>query len=964
MQIEITEQRRIDMNRVIITIIGLFLFCQGAWGATIVAKPDAANPSSAIMYRAGTLANCGDQDASFSTTKSQLSKASTAAGAGGTLSVCPGTYKGTMLSATNGSLVLSYANQELKGAGAASTILDGSNTVSNVLDNMASSGSLTISGLTIQNAPASGFGFNGRSYGVNITDTVFQNNAVPFYFIGSATRNLTRVTARNNTATYYAGGGLLGGTLNCRYCIWENNSSQFRAEGATSIANIYNSLMIGNKIGAITINTPGAIANIYNSIAVANVTDNSGTHPFIVVGGATLNVSNSIILPCGTRPETNFYSSANESNDLHLIPGFVSPRRFGWISLFVDDTAGWSYFKTVADYANARGVGMVYAAENTRSMAPSMFAGLAAYVAKGNEVAAHVREVHLDLTQMNAVTITGKSGSTPTVTVSIDQSADRSSIWSGNVLLKENGSAVKTIPVSASTTLNDLAASINSLSGWIASVNAGSVKGAYERPITLANVVDQPVATSWVAQFDQQKFWHYQIAETKAELEAGIGNGYVVQTFVYPGDGANETLRTWISTDANFTKAGTTAFKIARGGPNSSGSPGTYTLSDDVLDAYHPDTNGFRIMNLFEFDASAGLRPNQSRDLAAISALLTHIGGYVSVLSHSANDYSVAQWQALIDTMIATPGMSIVLPRDAASTIRTSGLWSDVNGDGMTWARHFTDAQDYHLMSGSPAINAGLNSIWSGTVSVSDFAGTPVTNSSGAIVAPGGAVDIGVYEDVTQPSGSIVINGGAGYTDSPSVTLTLSASDPNGISQMCISNTTECTVWENFAASKVWVLSNGSVIFPVYAWYKNNQGTIDQFPYTASIIYDLTPLSAVTPPSPVGQSSYTLTGFMQAGSTVTITSGSGATIEPVIYTSPNSWNCAVSSLAPGDTAFSISATTPFGQVASTTVTVNYATGSITAVPAMNAPVMVALAAAMMQILRYANGRGARQTGEC
>jgi hypothetical protein len=181
---------------------------------------------------------------------------------------------------------------------------------------------------------------------------------------------------------------------------------------------------------------------------------------------------------------------------------------------------------------------------------------------------------------------------------------------------------------------------------------------------------------------------------------------------------------------------------------------------------------------------------------------------------------------------------------------------------------------------------------------------------------------------------------------------------------MCLSNTTDCTAWETFVTSKAWTLLNGNGTNTVYAWFRDGTGTINQVPFTASIVYDTTPLSAVAPSSPVNQPSYTLTGSMQSGSTMTITSGNGAVIGPVIYTSPNTWSCAVSSLSPGDSVFTITATTPFGQIASTTVTVNYAPGSITAVPAMSAPVVVALAAALMLVLRYANGRGTRKTGEC
>lgn len=56
------------------------------------------------------------------------------------------------------------------------------------------------------------------------------------------------------------------------------------------------------------------------------------------------------------------------------------------------------------------------------------------------------------------------------------------------------------------------------------------------------------------------------------------------------------------------------------------------------------------------------------------------------------------------------------------------------------------DEFNYIPTGASPCINAGSNAAWSGTASVTDYAGTPITDASGNIVAPGGVVDIGAYE--------------------------------------------------------------------------------------------------------------------------------------------------------------------------------------------------------------------------
>ena len=102
--------------------------------------------------------------------------------------------------------------------------------------------------------------------------------------------------------------------------------------------------------------------------------------------------------------------------------------------------------------------------------------------------------------------------------------------------------------------------------------------------------------------------------------------------------------------------------------------------------------------------------------------------------------------------------------------------------------------------------------------------------------------------DTTPPSSSIIINSGAAYTKTTSVTLTLSASDSlSGVSQMCLSNTGSCTSWETYATSKAWTLTTGDGTKTVYVWYKDGAGNANTSPYSDSIILDTT-----APPVPSG----------------------------------------------------------------------------------------------------------------
>jgi hypothetical protein len=81
--------------------------------------------------------------------------------------------------------------------------------------------------------------------------------------------------------------------------------------------------------------------------------------------------------------------------------------------------------------------------------------------------------------------------------------------------------------------------------------------------------------------------------------------------------------------------------------------------------------------------------------------------------------------------------------------------------------------------------------------------------------------------DTTPPTGNIVIEGGASYTTSPSVTLTLSAKDTEtGVSRMRFRNRDGTwSPWETYTKSKSWTLpSSGNKRKIVEAQFKNKAG--------------------------------------------------------------------------------------------------------------------------------------------
>jgi subtilisin family serine protease len=95
--------------------------------------------------------------------------------------------------------------------------------------------------------------------------------------------------------------------------------------------------------------------------------------------------------------------------------------------------------------------------------------------------------------------------------------------------------------------------------------------------------------------------------------------------------------------------------------------------------------------------------------------------------------------------------------------------------------------------------------------------------------------------EFTPPTGSITINGGGPLTNKVSVTLTLSASDPSGVSGMCISNSTTCTAWLPFTNTKIWSLATANGPTKVYAWFKDKYENVSAAPMVASVTVDAAP---------------------------------------------------------------------------------------------------------------------------
>ncbi len=202
---------------------------------------------------------------------------------------------------------------------------------------------------------------------------------------------------------------------------------------------------------------------------------------------------------------------------------------------------------------------------------------------------------------------------------------------------------------------------------------------------------------------------------------------------------------------------------------------------------------------------------------------------YVEFMDGAGNASAPASASIALDTTLPTG--SIVINGGAAytssnsvtltlSATDSSGVAAmKLSNDGVNWSApsSYSTSANWTLASGD-----GVKTVY---VEFMDGAGNASAPASASITL-----------DTTLPTGSIVINGGAAYTLSNSVTLTLSATDSSGVAAMKFSNDgVNWSVPQAYATSANWTLAGGSGLESVEAKFVDSAGNVSS-PASASIV--------------------------------------------------------------------------------------------------------------------------------
>jgi hypothetical protein len=185
-------------------------------------------------------------------------------------------------------------------------------------------------------------------------------------------------------------------------------------------------------------------------------------------------------------------------------------------------------------------------------------------------------------------------------------------------------------------------------------------------------------------------------------------------------------------------------------------------------------------------------------------------------------------------------GFNVAVTRMPTTTNDYDGLWRSVDFT-ITLISDPTSAEIYYRVNGGPILNVGIN----GQPRISSEGGTN-TIEYWSVAGVGNEefphkTLTQIKLDKTAPAGSVQINGGASYTASNAVRLTLTATDAvSGVFQVRFSNDGlwDTEPWETPSPTREWTLTAGEGEKTVFYQIMDNVGFTSSF--SDSVFVDVT----------------------------------------------------------------------------------------------------------------------------
>ncbi|MGC4119667.1 MAG: S8 family serine peptidase [Myxococcales bacterium] len=211
---------------------------------------------------------------------------------------------------------------------------------------------------------------------------------------------------------------------------------------------------------------------------------------------------------------------------------------------------------------------------------------------------------------------------------------------------------------------------------------------------------------------------------------------------------------------------------------------------------------------------------------------------YVAFRDPFGNTSSAVSSSILLDTVAPKGGTLAATGGGAQVQLAWSGASDLLSGVASYQLRYAVGVAPSSCAAGAVAYAGPATSFThQGLTNGSTYAYRLCMVDSAGNVGAGPTASARPAPEYQPPSGSVVINGGAPYTKSASVVLTLAASDASGVTSMCVSNSTTCAAWVSYAASYPWKLATTNGTRTVYVAFRDSFGNTSQA-VTGTIVLD------------------------------------------------------------------------------------------------------------------------------
>lgn len=566
-----------------------------------------------------------------------------------------------------------------------------------------SAGTITLQNLTLLTGASGWQTINGANAAFTLTCNKVihdaSNGGAYFYLSGGITV-FNRSEFKNSSYGSYSAVTSNAASATLNYCIIHDTVVHMTAAGTSSwIINnsiIYSFLYLN---GTIFVGDSGTSVVLNNTIMLG--LKGTGLSYLFDVAASALTVNNSVIYTAPRYAAAVASHTYTSNNPVTGIPGFVSPRyNIGSISIIMDDFANLSYFETIAAIAVTYGFRMGFAVDQSGTISAGDWTRLAVLAGAGHEIVAHTRG-HVTLTLRPAIALSYSGGdctftiASDTLTTSAADPADNISIdLTGKTITQAAAAIVAASATYTATVLN----------------SRGAVTSTYLKDYTAQ-------ALSYNIELGQ-KWYDYEVGGNITDIQTNIP-GYTVKTITIPSSISDEEARDAIAI----------IMEAIGGGAFNAGAESYF--SGDYDSATHVGIKGIDIWNVGRLPYTIFTQSDQTllkRDAYGLVEWVRYYGAIANIYSHASTELSQDEWTWFFQALQAT-GVPVLLPRDQIAYIRANGT---ITGEEVwKYSGTLTDQKDFHLLSGSTAINAGVD-----VGLTMDYEGNPII----------GPPDIGIYE--------------------------------------------------------------------------------------------------------------------------------------------------------------------------------------------------------------------------